>query len=267
MERIRELVESNGLPPGSRLPSERELREGLGVGRSTVREALRALEALGTIEIRQGSGIYVGDLSVTSVEVPAQRPTHPDWRELPRVVEARLPIETYAASLAALRRTPAHLDALEEKLKAFSAAMARNDTSALVLADLEFHRVIAGAANPVLTTCLDSIGVLVINSRQISLSRPERLPHVLEKHTRIYEAIAAGDPTKASAAMAEHLLDFISELGLEVGSLPMSDDSSNAFYVAHSAGGSSGRAVNRAAGRRQHRSAGPNMADRKPTEM
>jgi GntR family transcriptional repressor for pyruvate dehydrogenase complex len=217
MNRIRRLITSGELAPGERLPSERELRERLGVGRSTIREALRALEALGLIDIRQGQGAYVR-VAVDPESTPTGQSIE-NWAQLDRVVEARLPIETYAAALAALRRTDDRLAELSKKLDEFEYAMIRNDLSKAVLADFEFHNLIADAASPVLVSCLDSIGVLLINSRRTSLSRSERLPHVLEKHRLIYDAIAAQDPVKASQSMSEHLLDFISELGFRVGTL------------------------------------------------
>jgi GntR family transcriptional regulator, transcriptional repressor for pyruvate dehydrogenase complex len=230
MDRIRGLIESGQLAPGARLPSERELCESLGVGRSTVREALRALEALGLVEMHQGRGAYVR-IPAGDEAGPPRRPgeQREAWARLDRVVEARLPIETYTASLAAIRRTDEQLVGLLQKLDEFKAAMAVNDLSQLVLADFGFHDLIARAASPALANCLDSMGVLIINSRKLSLSREERLPHVLEKHRRIYEAIAARDPIKASQAMSEHLLDFISELGFEVatvkrGSNPLLSD-------------------------------------------
>jgi GntR family transcriptional regulator, transcriptional repressor for pyruvate dehydrogenase complex len=225
MDRVRGLIESGQLAPGSRLPSERELRERLGVGRSTVREALRALEALGLVEMHQGRGAYVRvPVGGESPGRPSALATRPAWEDLDRIVEARLPIETYTASLAAIRRTDEQLAGMAEKLDDFKAAMGENDLPQLVLADFGFHDLIAHAASPVLASCLDSIGVLIINSRKLSLSRDERLPHVLEMHRRIYEAIAARDPVKASQTMSEHLLNFISELGFEVATVKRGSD-------------------------------------------
>jgi len=235
MNRVRHLIESGDLLPGSRLPSERELREGLGVGRSTVREALRALDALGLVEVRQGQGTYVRSARAKTADLLAKTEVpHSDWEQLDRVVEARLPIETYAASLAAIRRTDERLAQLAERLDDFERAMQTNDLAKLVLADIEFHNLIADAASPVLLSCLDSIGVLLINSRRMSLSRAERLPHVLHKHRLIYEAIVAKDPGKASQAMSDHLLDFISELGFQVGAFqpdPSRKERDNTHFI------------------------------------
>ncbi|MCW2881422.1 MAG: transcriptional regulator, GntR family [Sphaerisporangium sp.] len=229
MDRIRSLIDA-GLEPGSKLPSERQLQEQLGVGRSTVREALRALEALGLIETRQGHGAFVRELAD---RVPGRSPApfREDWSQLGQVVEARLAIETYAASLAALRRTDSSLARMRRQLDAFAEAMTSGDLQELILADVEFHNVIADTASPVLASCLDSIGVLVINSRQMSLSRASRLPLVMEKHRRIYEAIADQEADKASVAMADHLMDFISELGFTVSSMAPKTGDAGRYYV------------------------------------
>ncbi len=229
MDRIRGLIDA-GLEPGSKLPSERQLQERLGVGRSTVREALRALEALGLIEMRQGHGAFVREQADRVPNGPS-KPFGEDWSQLGRVVEARLAIETYAASLAALRRTDSALARMREQLDAFAAAREAGNLRGLILADVGFHNIIADTASPVLASCLDSIGVLVINSRQMSLSRASRLGQVMEKHRRIYDAIAGQEADKASAAMTDHLLDFISELGFTVSLMAPPADGGGRYYV------------------------------------
>lgn len=216
MDSIRRSIESGLLGPGDKLPSERKLQEQLGVGRSTVREALRALDTLGLISLHQGKGAFVRAPSSLPHPGQLQIPELPaDWGDLAAVVEARLPIETYAAALAASRRTDEELRALADQLDVFERAMQLADLPRLVLADVEFHFLIADTANTVLAASLNAIGVFLIKSRQLSLSKPERLPHVLDKHRQIYNAIVAKDPARASDAMADHLLDFIKELGFE----------------------------------------------------
>ena len=77
MERVRALIEDGSFPPHTKLPSERELQQSFGVGRSTVREALRALEALGVIELRQGRGAFVRDIGGP---LETRRPLQPPER-------------------------------------------------------------------------------------------------------------------------------------------------------------------------------------------
>jgi len=218
MSRIRTLIESQQMSGGERLPSERELREQLNVGRSTVREALKALEALGVVEIRHGSGIFtrggaerLGQAESTTAGIWRLS----DWAQLGPVVEARLAIEPTAAALAAQRRSSEQLEDLAAKLSAFDEAAKAGDQRALVMADVAFHGAIAEIANPLLAHCLRELGVLVINSRYISLQQSARHPSVAKRHRTIYEAIAAGDIEASSNAMTDHLTDFIHELGYE----------------------------------------------------
>lgn len=217
MDRITAYVQSEHLAEGERLPSERELRAQLNVGRSTVREALKALEALGLVQIRQGAGVFVGSShAVGAVEAPQVVPSDvaaTDWSQLGPIVEARLAIEPYAAALAAQRRSDEQLKALAEELARFDAAAARDDKRALVMADVNFHGAIAEIGNPVLAHILRDLGVLLIKSRYISLHRVERRGGVANRHKAIYDAIAERDGTLASEAMATHLSDFVHELG------------------------------------------------------
>jgi GntR family transcriptional repressor for pyruvate dehydrogenase complex len=223
MDRIRRFIDAENLVPGHRLPSERELRAQLNVGRSTVREALRALEALGLVEIRQGAGAFVqshpGTPPPAESQAADQERAQADWSQLGRVVEARLAIEPYAAALAAQRRNDKQLQSLAERVARFEAAIRDADRRALVMADVDLHGEIATIANPVLAHCLRDLGVLLVQGRQISLQRPERFASVARRHRAIYDAIAEGDAVGAADAMADHLTDFVHELGYEtVGS-------------------------------------------------
>ena len=203
MERIQRLIEERDVGVGERIPSERQLREGFGVGRSTVREALRALEALGVVEVVQGRGAFVRQRPVAEDRVVNSSVDNLsfDWFQLGAVVEARSMLETESARLAALRRTDAELSRMKAALKSFHAAMRKKDLPGLVVADLEFHQAIAEAANPVLAHCLRSMGVLIVKSRQISLRRPERHASVEARHHEVYDAIAGGDAAGAAAAI------------------------------------------------------------------
>jgi GntR family transcriptional repressor for pyruvate dehydrogenase complex len=218
MDRITAYMRSEHMEEGARLPSERELRAYLSVGRSTVREALKALQALGLVHIRQGAGVFAGSSQAlpAAAEQPSAAPgdvAGDDWSQLGPIVEARLAIEPYAAGLAAQRRTDDQLSALTDELARFDAAMARDDKRALVMADVNFHAAIAEIGNPVLAHILRDLGVLLIKSRYLSLNRVERRGGVAHRHRAIYEAIADRDAALASEAMAAHLTDFIHELG------------------------------------------------------
>jgi GntR family transcriptional regulator, transcriptional repressor for pyruvate dehydrogenase complex len=213
METLRGLVDSADYPTGAKLPSERVLREQLGVGRSTVREALRALEALGLIELRQGEGAFVADPALRSPANGFSSWPMTDW-DITAVVEARLAIEPDAAAAAALRCTAADLAVVSRHLEEFEDATEADDLPRMALADTAFHDSIVAIANPVLASFLESVRVSGIRSRTTSLGKRARRATVVERHRRIYKALHDRDATAAHRAMQSHLFDFATELGL-----------------------------------------------------
>lgn len=135
---------------GEKLPGETTLAPQLGVGRSTVREAIRQLAGRGVVTSRQGAGVYVAALDAPE-----------DWSEILRradivaVIEARIAIETEAAALAAARRTPADVRTIRRTLAARGEH--RSEIESHVDADTAFHRAIVAAAhNPILLELFDS---------------------------------------------------------------------------------------------------------------
>jgi GntR family transcriptional regulator, transcriptional repressor for pyruvate dehydrogenase complex len=218
VERLRDLIESGRYPPGSKLPSERELRDEFGVGRSTVREGLRMLEALGVIELQQGRGAFVRtetDPASTSSSPFADWPRSYKWT-IEEVVEARLTVESRAAGLAALRRTKDDLAEMRKHLEAFEAAAQERDLDALVIADVAFHDSIANCGNAFLASVLRSLREQGVRSRHTSLGDDSRWPSVIRRHESIYDAIVLGEPETAAERMERHLLDFARELGVDV---------------------------------------------------
>ena len=137
-------------PLGAKIPGENTLGPQLGVGRSTVREAIRRLAGQGVLATRQGSGVFVAALDIVE-----------DWStslqraDIDSVIEARIAIEVEAAALAAERRSPADLRAIMRA--ADERAAQRNRIEAYVDADIAFHRaIIAGAHNSILLDLFDS---------------------------------------------------------------------------------------------------------------
>lgn len=185
---------------GHKLPGETTLAAQLGVGRSTLREAIRELSGKGVLESRQGAGVFV-----TSTD-PAE-----DWDTVLRradivtVIEARIAIEAEAASLAARRRTPADLRAM---LRALSARTEAGTIDALVDADTAFHRtVISAAHNDVL---LEMFNAFVPRSRRAMIDmltlRPMRDPGAdHDAHEHLYDAIRARNAEAAAVTSRVHL--------------------------------------------------------------
>lgn len=136
---------------GEKLPGETTLAPQLGVGRSTVREAIRQLAGRGVLASRQGAGVFVTALDARE-----------DWgdvvirADIIAVIEARVAIETEAAALAAERRTPAALRAIRRALA--DRAASRDRIEAHVDADTAFHRsIVEAAGNPILLELFDGV--------------------------------------------------------------------------------------------------------------
>ncbi|MFI0942019.1 FadR/GntR family transcriptional regulator [Streptomyces sp. NPDC021020] len=145
-EHLREQIVSGQWPVGTRLPGETALAAQLGVGRSTVREAVRALAGAGLVKSRQGAGVFV-----ISTEPDEDFGTRLRRAAVADVYEVRAMVEVQAARLAAERRTEADLAALEAALAARREAAGRG-AAAFVTADIALHAsVVAAARNPVLT--------------------------------------------------------------------------------------------------------------------
>ncbi|WP_238148140.1 FadR/GntR family transcriptional regulator [Rothia halotolerans] len=187
---------------GERLPGETTLGPQLGVGRSTVREAIRQLAGLGVLASRQGAGVFVAALDVRE-----------DWDAVLRrsdvvdVVEARIAIETEAAGLAARRRTPADLRAIRRALA--ERAERRTAPEEHVDADTAFHRsIVAAAHNPILTDLFDGFTPRVRQAmlEMLRIRRAFGGDADQQAHARLAEAVAARDEAGAAEASRAHLL-------------------------------------------------------------
>jgi GntR family transcriptional repressor for pyruvate dehydrogenase complex len=215
LERLRAHVAEAGLKAGDKLPAERELAASLGVSRASVKQAIVVLEVQGLVEARHGGGTYLvrDTLDVEPVEQLVER-----RKRLPEVLEAREALETKLAELAAERRTEAELDAIRESLDFMHEEIVGGGVG--VEGDRRFHAAVTAAAHSsLLADFMKAIAGQITESRTESLRQPGRPHRSLAQHTAIYEAIAAGDPKKAAAAMRKHvrtvakvrLLDWVPE--------------------------------------------------------
>jgi GntR family transcriptional regulator, transcriptional repressor for pyruvate dehydrogenase complex len=194
---------SGAVAPGDRLPPERKLAEMFGTGRSVVREAMKSLNFLGLIDVRQGDGNYFkptgSDLLPRAVQwgLLVARPRVRD------LIEARRHVEVLLAELAAERRT----DAAVLELRTILEDMEREqDLEKFVETDIAFHIAIAMMAdNSVLADVLRSIRVLlhVWISRVVQAAGETHT--TCTEHKAIYTAIERGNPVKARAAMKLHM--------------------------------------------------------------
>lgn len=193
-----------GVQPGERIASERQLTEALGVGRSAVREAIKTLNVLGLLEVRQGSGTYLA--ASTSDLLPRVV----EWglllgeRSARDLMESRRLLEIDIAGLAAERRNEAGLEALRSAFEKMRDA--GDEISAYVEGDVEFHLALARASgNVILADLLGSIRALLdVWARRVLESAGETQTS-LKMHAPILKAVAKGDPVAAREAMRRHM--------------------------------------------------------------
>ncbi|CCH29682.1 FCD domain-containing protein [Actinosynnema sp. NPDC047251] len=198
---LRARIAAGQWPVGTKLPAETALATALGVGRSTVREALRALAGAGLVQARQGAGVFV--LATTADDWPAvlRRAAVTD------VYEVRVAVEVEAAGLAALRRTDADLTALRAALAARRAAGGDEE---FVAADIDLHAaVVAAAHNPVLTAVFTDFRpvlhralVDLVELLALRVADPDTGDAA---HAALVDAIAAGDPETARRVLRDEL--------------------------------------------------------------
>ena len=202
--RLIDLITERRLKAGDRLPPERELAASMGVSRSSLREALRALAMLGVAEMRHGDGTYLTSLDAATLMRPVGLVLALSDAGLEQLFEARKLVEPGLAALAAERISDEAAAELCRCAEASAAAL--EDPETFMWADIDLHAQIARAAsNAVLMRLLDSVAGMGIASRR----RTGRLAPVREQsahdHREIAAAIAAHDPEAASAAMLRHL--------------------------------------------------------------
>lgn len=196
---------SGVIEPGTRLPPERQLAAALGVGRSAVREALAALDILGIVSVRPGSGTYLrGTASELLPQTLSWGLMLSDDRTLD-LIEIRQGLEVQAARMAAQRATPAHIEQLRRCVEAMAADIEALDR--FVEADMTFHQELAEAAgNEVLRDLLQTVRTLLRVWADRVVREPDDANAALAQHRAVFAAIEQRDPNAAGSAMDEHMV-------------------------------------------------------------
>ncbi|WP_309679427.1 FadR/GntR family transcriptional regulator [Polaromonas sp.] len=209
VESLAARIRDGQLQPGDKLPTEAEIMTRFDVSRTVVRESLSKLQASGLVETRHGIGTFV---------LPPQEPGNfrimaEDFATVADVIsvlELRISLETEAAGLAAQRRTPENLTALENALHAFQDSI-EHDSDA-VPPDFQFHMEVARATgNRHFADLMTYLGTMIIPRTRVNTAhnapegRLNYLRRVHGEHESIYNAISNQDAEAARAAMRTHL--------------------------------------------------------------
>jgi DNA-binding FadR family transcriptional regulator len=196
-------IRSGRLQPGTRMPSERELMSALGVGRSTIREAMNGLAMLGVIDIRHGQGAFVRDPDAGAA-MPrgiAAALSRGVTRDL---FEARKLVEVHVARLAAERRTDADLSEIADALADHERAIETGEPA--VEPSVRFHvRIGEAAHSEVLSSFVSSFAEVMTERGPILESVPGYREWEIEQHRMVFEPIRDGNPRLAARRMAAHL--------------------------------------------------------------
>ena len=209
-DQIMKLIHDGAFPPGSRLPGERELAERFGVSRVTVRESEIALQALGHIRIKTGSGVYVLDRAEMSSD------------GLPGVsafelTEARLLFESEAAALAAHNIDDASLQHLEELIERMSSSDPADEEDSQQ-ADQEFHLAVAAASKNAavhyIVKTLWKLRTEIASVREVhaAICAKEDATDRGSEHAGVLEALKKRDPSAARDAMQKHFKRLLASM-------------------------------------------------------
>ena len=202
---IRGMIVSGELAPGDRIPSEKELSVRLGLSRNSLREAVKALELIRVLDVRQGDGTYVTSLEPRLLleAMSFVVDLHQDQSVL-QMFEVRLVLEPFAATRAAEIITDEQLAALRAMLDDVDES---TDVEQLVAHDMEFHRLIAEASgNSYLSSLLDALSSSTVRARVWrGITQERSVARTLAEHRAILDALAERNPEVVRSWVTVHI--------------------------------------------------------------
>jgi DNA-binding FadR family transcriptional regulator len=208
IQQIQEKISLGLFAPGAKIPTEPALMAQLGVGRSTVREAIRVLVSAGLLEVRQGDGTYVLERETghEPLDYRLRRATPQEIREVRRILEVE------AARLAATNRTEVDIESMREYLSEKKLAHTQNDAHGYVTADIGFHAAVAVASgNSLLADLYRSFCMVFQDFLDVLIADRGVNAHQERIHDGLVDAIEARDPDAAVRFVLEGIDQFSSD--------------------------------------------------------
>ena len=208
---IQELIVKGGLKPGDKIPPERKLAEQLGVSRTVIREATKALQERGLVKVLTGSGSFVSQVKPETVSQSIGLFVSGYRGAFRSLFEVRDMLEVEIARLAAERASEEHVEQLHSSLTRMRNALSRGNhppgwLEDFVQADLSFHRVLAQATNnSLLPLLLAPITDLLLELSRKASSIPGAPETAIVYHQNILECVRSGDSQRSQELMREHL--------------------------------------------------------------
>ena len=209
VEQIISLIKEGKLSPGDRLPPERLFAEQLGVGRSSLREAMNKLDTLGFIEIKKRQGAFIKSMSTKLLEDPLSKMLAAEKGKLPQLYELRKDIELASCYWAAKRRTGEDVFNLKTILDRMEKDA--GEGGLLLKDDLEFHMAIAEASHNflrvhILHTIFEMTNVYIDFIRRKIIQQKKNVPAIFNQHQSIFRSIEKGKSENAQDEMKQHLM-------------------------------------------------------------
>lgn len=206
VRQVEAAIRSGKIERGQRLPTERQLSETFDVSRGVIREAVKVLEAMGLVEARQGSGIYVRNDTIPSVTKAFILSVSPDAESVDRLFEFRRGLEAEVARFAAIRHAGDHITIMEEALLAMERAVDPLNWAVFGTNDSLFHNTIARASgNPYLEVAIAAARDMQRDVMTLFTKEAGSIRTAIAQHRDIFEAIRAGDSDLAGRLMADHI--------------------------------------------------------------
>lgn len=220
IQQVRQMIYAGRLKKGDKLPSEREFAALLGISRTSIREAMSALEILGIVESRHGEGTFIAEdpLNQRMVEPLSLLFMLEDNAEV-QLIDVRKMLEEECAYLAAANATPEDIAALTQCICDFEHSA--DDRLSNIRIDQIFHFSIVKASENTLlyylyTAIADVLEQHISKMRLGIVKKTENIGRLLDQHKRVYCAICEHNPEEARAAMADHM-DFIKAHLIKMG--------------------------------------------------
>lgn len=217
VEELREMIQKGELQPGAKLPAERDLSLRLKVSRASLRAGIGFLSAMGVLRSRHGSGTFIADgppafdAGMFQI-IGSLHGYHPT-----QMFEARLAVEQSLAGFAAERASEHDLTTLAEEVAEMYASL--DNPQEYLIHDIRFHRALAAAAaNPILTTLMETVTAALYDRRRETVEFAQDLKESADMHRDIYRAVRSKNVEQARNAMALHLQKAQSSQAREVTS-------------------------------------------------
>lgn len=214
VSQLKDKIITGAYKRGDQIPPEPALCEMFGVSRITVREALKKLNMMGLVEIKQGRGTFVKSVDLGLFMKPLYQLIDFEEIDVEAIYSAREYIEGGTAYQAAVKRTDVEVKVLWNILQNLKASIRAEDFMQVAAFDSEFHIGVARAShNPILVACLETLEEI----NTVCVKRFNKylmmLENCFQEHYAIFLAIERQDPEAARAAIVEHTLHSKAFLG------------------------------------------------------